>query len=268
MKLNSMLNNITARRPDELADFERLSLAEQVKTVIEEHNASRGDLTGYDCKKCLNRGNFYIEDGYGGFESVECECMYVRRAYQRLHLMGLDKAAKECRFDNFKQNHTFQKKMYSAAFNYADNPKGWLVLCGQSGCGKTHLAISAFVQLIVNQKLTARLMQWIQESAFLKSHINDDKYEDRISEYQAVGLLLIDDFFNTKPTDADVKLARSLLDYRYLKKMPTIITTELTLSEIYDIDDAVGGRIIEMALCCAQVGRDIKKNYRLEEAQM
>ena len=111
-------------------------------------------------------------------------------------------------------------------------------------------------------------MQWIQESAFLKSHINDDKYEDRISEYQAVGLLLIDDFFNTKPTDADVKLARSLLDYRYLKKMPTIITTELTLSEIYDIDDAVGGRIIEMALCCAQVGRDIKKNYRLEEAQM
>ena len=32
------------------------------------------------------------------------------------------------------------EKAFRAAQNYAENPKGWLVLQGTYGCGKTHLA--------------------------------------------------------------------------------------------------------------------------------
>ena len=34
------------------------------------------------------------------------------------------------------------KMAYTLAKNYGDNPEGWLVLMGENGVGKTHLAAS------------------------------------------------------------------------------------------------------------------------------
>ena len=54
-----------------------------------------------------------------------------------------------------------------------------------------------------------------------------------------------------------------IVNHRYLKKLPTITSTEKTFEELLEIDEAVGSRFIEMSkayLVCL-VGK--KLNYRI-----
>jgi DNA replication protein DnaC len=70
----------------------------------------------------------------------------------------------------------------------------------------------------------------------------------------------------SKPTAADVRLAFEIINYRVVSKLPTIISSEFTLGELVDIDQAVAGRIAEMAEFNAiNITPDIKKNYRLRK---
>ena len=41
---------------------------------IESFNKRKGDLTGYDCPKCLNRGQYAIPRESGGMSIVEQNC--------------------------------------------------------------------------------------------------------------------------------------------------------------------------------------------------
>ena len=86
----------------------------------------------------------------------------------------------------------------------------------------------------------------------------------------SVPVLLIDDLFKTqsneKPTSADVRLAYDLLNYRYENRdLITMLSTERTVSELKQIDEATGGRIYEMAKgYCLEIGGE-GKNWRFIE---
>ena len=81
------------------------------------------------------------------------------------------------------------------------------------------------------------------------------------------------DLFKTKSgflqdvSNADVKLAFELLDYRCRNRMLTILSTEWTTAQLIEVDEALAGRIIRMArgytIC---VKKDRNKNYRLKGA--
>ncbi|TWG67699.1 hypothetical protein L605_000300004590 [Bacillus subtilis J26] len=65
-----------------------------------------------------------------------------------------------------------------------------------------------------------------------------------------VEVLLIYDLFkpiNGQPrvTDWQVEI-QSVLNYRYLNHKPLLISSELTVDEILDIDEALGSRIHQM----------------------
>ena len=80
--------------------------------------------------------------------------------------------------------------------------------------------------------------------------------------------MYIDDLFKTKQgasvTAADINIAFEILNYRYINDMLTIISSEKTLREILDIDEAVGSRIYEMAQgYILNISADPAKNYRM-----
>ena len=61
-------------------------------------------------------------------------------------------------------------------------------------------------------------------------------------------MLYIDDLFKGNVTGADLNLAFQLINARYNdRKLITILSSELTLSEIIEQDEALGGRIYERA---------------------
>lgn len=66
-----------------------------------------------------------------------------------------------------------------------------------------------------------------------------------------VEVLFIDDLFkpiNGQPraTDWQVEQIQSVLNYRYLNHKPLLISSELTIDEILNIDEALGSRIHQM----------------------
>ena len=82
----------------------------------------------------------------------------------------------------------------------------------------------------------------------LKQSIMDEENHMReMEKYINPRVLFIDDFLKGKTTEADLNYIYRIINTRYLKQKPVIISSEKTLKEILDFDEAVGSRIIEMA---------------------
>ena len=116
-----------------------------------------------------------------------------------------------------------------------------------------------------------RYMMWKDEGTKLKSLVNDNaEYSRLIDELKSADVLYIDDFLKVQrgqqPTPADINLAFEILNYRYANKLQTIISSEKTLDDILSLDDAVGGRIYELAKGFGMsIAYDKNKNFRLRK---
>lgn len=251
------------------------------------YNASRGDLNdkgalgGVDCPECLNRGCIMtaveVEPGQYETRVRECGCMTVRRNIRRLERSGLKDVTRLYTFRKYRTDEEWQRRLKQAAMSYVQavraGENGWLFVGGQSGCGKTHICTAAAIQLLKAQ-MDLRYVIWRDEVRKLKAVANQPEYTQMLDELKQVRVLYIDDFFKAardgygrmKPTDADVGIAFELLNYRSNNKgLLTMISSELTLEEITDIDEATGGRIAQNAEGnCIVIAPDREKNYRLK----
>jgi DNA replication protein DnaC len=120
---------------------------------------------------------------------------------------------------------------YEAAWEFAQNPDGWLVLEGLVGCGKTHLAAA-----IKNErdehgyqtlfKTAPDLLDYLRATYAPDSNITYDKGFDAIRN---ADVLILDDYGAHSSTPwAEEKLFQ-LLNYRFNGRMPTVITTNQPL---------------------------------------
>lgn len=235
-----------------------------------QENAVEGSLTGIDCRKCKNRGHISVVQN-GEVVWNMCECMKSRKALERIEKSGLKTALENLRFDNFHVVETWQNEMLTIAKDYIDNgDKKWLFFGGTSGCGKSHLCTAVCGGLLDRGK-SVRYMRWRDEGTKLKSLVNNyDSFSQLIGELKNAEVLYIDDFLKVQegqqPTAADINLAFEILDYRYLNKFRTVISSERTINDILSLDTALGGRIVEMAKGWGKnIAYDQSKNYRLRK---
>jgi len=217
----------------------------------------------YDCPIC--QGEYFILDPQMN-SATPCSCRPIRTALGRLCKQGLDHAARTMTFDSFIPEEPWQQQMLSAVLAYAaqENP-GWLYLGGQSGCGKTHLGTAAAVALALRGR-EFLYMPWTREVMRLKSLSMDERRGQALDAFCTVSVLYIDDLFKSPPTEADKHLAYEILSARYAAgDRPTIISSERLLSDLFDMDEALAGRIAERCgkSGVLQIPRDRKKNHRL-----
>lgn len=235
-------------------------------------NKTQGMLTGHDCPKCLNRGNIAFPREDGSIYTKECECMKIRRCVWEMEKSGLKNVIRGLTFDTYTTTEVWQKTLKAGAMSYADEPNGWLLFCGQSGSGKTHLCTAVCRQrLLVGDEV--RYMPWRDKIAELKSmSLDSERRSEIITGYKTAEILYIDDLYKVgkaadgtcNPTGADIGLAFEIINHRYINHLPTIVSTEKTPQELVEIDEATGSRIIEMASGnIFSISRDQKKNYRL-----
>ena len=238
------------------------SRKEAVLDIVESMNAETDEegMAEIPCDICHGKGFITVYDEARDWhKQVPCKCMRSRRALRYVESQGLLPDVKRCTFATYEPYDGPTREMKEAAQRFVMEMKG-LILCGQSGSGKSHLAYAIFGELVKRQ-LAPVWMGWIQESQDLKMMIGEDDYEKRVKKLQTADVLIIDDLFNLKPTEADIRLARILIDYRYTNKLPTVVTTELTLGEINDYDDAIAGRLAEMCSVYQIGGKN--HNYRM-----
>ena len=265
----------------EMTAEEKLARAQKMADRV---NAQEGRLTGYDCPACRNKGFVeYVIDtteqlGYPSYTtgSRECVCMAIRRSKWLLKASGLADLAERCTFDTYKATEPWQVYIRNRAEGFLEKAmsgsgRGFFI-GGQTGCGKTHICTALTVSLI-NSGKSARYMLWTDEAARLKACVNDDQYASLMWPLKAVDVLYIDDLFKPtgasgQPTQADIRLAYELINYRYNStNKVTIISSERTTGELCEIDEAIGGRIVEKSgQYCINIARDRAKNWRLNHA--
>lgn len=206
--------------------------AKHDKARIDSYNKTSGNLTGYDCSQCMNRGRYAIPKEGGGMSIVECNCMKIRRCVWEMEKSGLRDVIESYTFEAYHDAESWQTTIKQGAMAYADNPERWLLFCGQSGSGKTHLCTAVCRHLLLADE-EVRFMPWRQDARELKA-IEPIRQIEMLNELKTAPILFIDDLFKTgraadgscNPTAADVNIAIDIIDYRYAKRLATIISTE------------------------------------------
>lgn len=241
-------------------------------------NSTQGNLTGYDCPDCMNRGVIYrVDNGY--IVSHECHCMETRRSMWNIKKSGIESLLKQCTFENFNATDEWQKDLKSGAQQFLTDHTGkWFYAGGQVGCGKTHIC-TAICGEMLKQGKAVRYMLWRDEVVRLKAAVNDDvEYSKLINPLKTAPVLYVDDFFKTgdeldrlgntvkkKPTQGDINVAFEIFNYRYINQnLVTIVSSERSINDLLDCDEAVGSRIYQRTKdYCFYFQPDKSKNYRL-----
>ena len=263
---------------------EKLSPKEYEQRKVDSYNRSEGNLNdadGYNCDICKNKGFIAsVSENYGYYSEMltPCKCQRVRKAIHRLNRSGLKNLVKDCTFDKYEAPERWQQVIKETAMRFCkDEGNHWLFIGGQSGAGKTHICTAISVYYIKHGK-EVRYMLWRDDITKIKSVVNDpDQYGSLMRDFKSTPVLYIDDLFKSgkgddgqykPPTAADVNVAFEILNFRYNNPdLITIISSERTLVELNDIDEAIAGRIAERAKAsgyCINLKRDKARNWRMK----
>lgn len=123
---------------------------------------------------------------------------------------------------------------HRAAVEYAASPSGWLVLLGDYGCGKTHLAAAIAQSGLESGRqvffaVVPDLLDHLRASFGPESTASYDEVFERV---RTAPLLVLDDLgaHSSRPW-AEEKLFQ-IVNYRYLERLPTVITGNFRPDEI------------------------------------
>lgn len=192
---------------------------------------------------------------FGRLELCECQKANTQReSLQRLYAVSNLNVFKDMTFDTFqlsghgdsrKPNRTLETA-FNTARNYARHLNGWLLLMGGFGSGKTHLA-AAIANEVVKANVETLfltvpdLLDWLRNSYAS----NETTYEDRFDEIRTICFLVLDDLGTQNTTPWAREKLFQIINYRYTHRLPTVLTTNLSLEQI---DDRISSRLHDREL--------------------
>lgn len=264
---------------EQAKNYSDLTQEDKVKREADIYNKTEGNLQGYNCQKCKNKGIIYIacncENAFGQpnweLKTRICECKKIREAINRIEESGLSKLIQDYTFDNYKTYEDWQHEIISVAHQYVNNLNDWFFIGGQPGSGKTHICTAIAGKILKAKSKPVKYMLWQDDVTTLKQTVANDTntYNSLMEQFQRTEVLYIDDFFKTKKGEyisaADVNMAFKIINYRYNEHLPTIISSELSIQQIASIDEATGSRIAERSKNYKlYIQPDINKNQRFK----
>jgi len=187
-----------------------------------------------------------VEPGHPDFGKLEiCTCRthdVAEQVRDRLFSLSHLDELKDLTFESFlprgrKGLGDLQGTSIEMAFNqsnvYAKSLNGWLLLQGAYGCGKTHLAaaIANFAVSMGVPTLFLTVPDLLDMLRFSYS-AEDTTFENRFDEIRNANLLILDDFGTQNATNWAQEKLFQIINYRYINKLPLVVTTNLSLNEI------------------------------------
>jgi DNA replication protein DnaC len=116
---------------------------------------------------------------------------------------------------------------YDAAQEFVRDTRGWLVLYGPFGVGKTHLAAA-----IANELVLRRARVIFQMVGDLLDHLratyapdSETRYDELFGAVKNANVLILDDLREESKTRWAQEKLFQILNHRYNARLPTVITT-------------------------------------------
>lgn len=165
-----------------------------------------------------------------------------QKVRQRLFALSHLDELRHMSFDNFNPRGRVglwpqQAESLEHAFNqarrFAESLDGWLLLQGDYGCGKTHLA-AAIANFAVSLGVPTLFVTVPDLLDSLRYAYQDPEatFEERFEEIRSAPLLVLDDFGTQNATAWAQEKLFQILNHRYINRLPLVVTTNLVLEEI------------------------------------
>jgi DNA replication protein DnaC len=127
-------------------------------------------------------------------------------------------------------------------------PDGWLVLTGEYGCGKTHLAAA-----IANERTSTGQPALFVVVPDLLDHLratfsptSNVRFDKRFEEVRTTPLLVLDDLGTESASPWAQEKLFQVLNHRYNARLPTVVTMAQPIDEV---DPRLRTRMLDMGLC-------------------
>ncbi len=151
------------------------------------------------------------------------------------------------------------KLAFDRAKRFAENPKGWLLLRGGYGCGKTHLAAA-----IANHRIDQGQASLFINTPDLLDHLrgayspsSDTSYDELFEKVRSAPLLILDDLGTQNNTEWAQEKLYQIFNHRHAAQLPTVITTN---NEIESFEHRLRSRLEDQTF--VQVIMILAPDYR------
>jgi DNA replication protein DnaC len=212
-----------------------------------------------DCPDCLGK--------QAQEETEEAE----RRRIARLREMNIDARYWNEDFDTFDDYTPELKRHLKTCRDFAAHPKGKLVMLGNNGTGKNHLAVS------ILKKTDGVIYTFLEMCLMLRQGYNGSNQEwETLQKFCKTSLLIIDEIGRSKGSDWELSRLSHIFNKRHANYRPMIIISNRHLMancpegakgcpkclENY-IDNDVISRIIEDGTIMKFTGEDYRYKIRI-----
>ena len=183
-----------------------------------------------------------------------CPCQYKRVIESLLKNSGFPyEEFQRMTLDTFETSTEEQTAMKNLANRFIKEDGNWMGVFGASGAGKTHICIAVCQELVKKYRCSFKYMSYRSMMRQLRSFIFDDeKYSDMMHDLIETDVLYIDDLLKFSLDQKgdiiqdELRVLYDIVNERYLRKKKTILSSEYTMKEIVQMDEALGSRMREL----------------------
>ena len=183
------------------------------------------------CERCCDSGIIgyrYVDATGKQLHYLKCDCPAASSSSRAGGLQGYTHKT----FDAFIAYPQIAAHV-TRCRDYAAEPSGWLLLSGTYGTGKSHLAMA-----IANAAAQRGAGVYFATTPDLLSDLKatfdggPETFSTRFERIRNVELLVLDDFGTEQSTAWNSEKIFQLVNHRYQRSMPTVITTNIPLAQL------------------------------------
>lgn len=165
----------------------------------------------------------------------------IRAKSEWLRRIGVeDENILHATFENFACRTEHDRANLAATKDFAtkNNPRGFVLMMGGVGLGKSHLAVACLRAMEIKNAMFRTQSRMLK---LLRDGYHDRRREDVIDRCSSVKLLVLDELGAGGDGRDVLPMLHEVLSTRHAKRLPTIITTNLP--SLDKVGEAVGVRV-------------------------
>jgi len=245
-----------------------IAFKKSLEPKIAEHPALEPCAIHADCERAVDLEATALASWHcdSGFALVREICPKCHEESERLKQnrrfvnMGVPERVSHATFDNYEIYEDKQNGALAAARRFVAKARGFLVLVGTAGTGKSHLASAVFKTLGGGKFVTQRELLGGLRATYGTKLNRDDFY----NQYKNCKILVVDEIGLSEGGADEQPMLYEILAYRHDRGKPTVLCSNFNFKTVAE---ALGERLTDRIAECNEKASFEWESYRRRNAE-